>query len=345
MVDTHKDPGYLRFRQGSVKLGCLTTLAAVTSVGAYIASTWGQPHRGVMAVLIGMALLSVVAMFATRAERIVATRWCDVFFGIWSSGDLAIIIALAILDGGVGSPLVMVFFPVLVFAGLCYPLRMAVYVGIGGMASILAVGLATRSGGADVAWFVAGCLGMTAIMCCWQAYTLERGRRELAQASRTDHLTGSLNRRGFHEHTEAELARASRSGEPVALVLIDLDGFKAVNDVHGHAAGDELLCWVVEQFRSALRPSDAAGRLGGDEFALLLPGIDADAARLVVERLRDALAERTPASFGVAAYPTHTEAEALHAQADNELYAEKRGRRPQPALSRLALETAERYWY
>ena len=345
-MDAHKDPGYLRFRQGSVKLGCLTTVAAVASVGVYCAATWTErPHRSAIAALIGAALLSVIVMFVARAERIVATRWCDVFFGAWSVADLAIITALAILDGGATSPLVMVFFPVLVFAGLCYPLRMAVFVGIGGMGSMLALTFVSPASSADVAWFAAGCLGMTAVMCGWQAYTLERNRRELALASRTDHLTGSLNRRGFHEHTEAELARAFRSGEPVALVLIDLDGFKAVNDAHGHAAGDELLCWVVEQFRSALRPSDAAGRLGGDEFALLLPGIDVDAARAVVERLREALAERTSASFGVAAYPTHTELETLHAQADGELYVEKRGRRVAPGLSRLSFESTESYWY
>jgi diguanylate cyclase (GGDEF)-like protein len=345
-VDAHKDPGYLRFRQGSVKLGVLTTVAAVASVGAYCAATWTQgPHRSAIAALVGAALLSVVGMLLARAERIVATRWCDVFFGVWSATDLAIITALAILDGGAASPLIMVFFPVLVFAGLCYPLRMAVFVGVGGMGCMLALTLVSPSSSADVAWFAAGCLGMTAIMCGWQAYTLERNRRELALASRTDHLTGSLNRRGFHEHTEAELARAYRSGEPVALVLIDLDAFKAVNDVHGHAAGDELLCWVVEQFRAALRPSDAAGRLGGDEFALLLPGIDVDGARVVVERLREGLAERTSASFGVAAYPDHSELEALHAQADTELYVEKRGRRVAPRLPRLTLENAESYWF
>jgi diguanylate cyclase (GGDEF)-like protein len=101
----------------------------------------------------------------------------------------------------------------------------------------------------------------------------------------------------------------------------------------------------VEQLRSALRPSDAAGRLGGDEFALLLPGIDVDGARAVVERLRESLAERTSASFGVAAYPAHTEPEALHAQADGELYVEKRGRRVPPRMSHLSLGTAESYWY
>jgi diguanylate cyclase (GGDEF)-like protein len=238
----------------------------------------------------------------------------------------------------------MVFFPVLVFAGLCYPMRIAVFVGVGGVASIFVASLATPAHAANVSWFVAGCVGMTAIMCGWQAYTLEQNRRELARASRTDHLTDSLNRRGFHEHTEAELARASRSGEPVALVLVDLDGFKAVNDAQGHAAGDELLCWVVERLRAGLRPSDVAARLGGDEFALLLPGIDAEGARPIVDRLRSELAVRTHASFGVAAYPARLDAEGLLARADDELYVEKRTSRGRPDTSLVVLEAVEQYW-
>jgi diguanylate cyclase (GGDEF)-like protein len=345
-VEAHKDPGYLRFRQGSVKLGCLTTVTASAIIGAYVAATWGErPHRAAIAALVGVALLAVVGMLVFRAERVVATRWCDAFFGVWSSSDVVIITVLAVLDGGASSPLSLVFFPVLVFAGLCYPLRMAIFVCVSGMGGILVAGVATSTHEADVSWFTAGCMAMTAVMCCWQAHTLERGRRELARASRTDHLTGSLNRRGFHEHTQAELARAFRSGEPVSLVLVDLDDFKAVNDAHGHAAGDALLCWVVEQLREGLRPSDATGRLGGDEFALLLPGIDLEGARPVVERLRTVLSRRTSASFGVAAYPAHAEAEALLAHADGELYAEKRGRRPRPDPSRVTLDAAESYWY
>jgi diguanylate cyclase (GGDEF)-like protein len=129
---------------------------------------------------------------------------------------------------------------------------------------------------------------------------------------------------------------------------VDLDGFKAVNDAHGHAAGDELLCWVVEGLRAGLRPSDAAGRLGGDEFALLLPGIDVEVARQVVERLRTVLAERTSASFGVAVHPDHGDSDALLAHADAELYVEK-GRRaaaaPPQDLSRVRMPRAESYWY
>jgi diguanylate cyclase (GGDEF)-like protein len=347
-VDDHTDLGYLRFRQGSVKLGCLTALWASWMVAAYAAATWhDKPHRGALIALVIVTDVTVAIVMALRAERIVATRWCDVFFGSWSASYVVIITVMALLDGGATSPLAIIFFPVLVFAALCYPLRLAAAVGIGSMAGILVAGFATHSHDSQVTLFVTGCLALTAVMCSWQAHTLERQRRDLARASRTDHLTGCLNRRGFHEHTNAELARAFRSGDAVALVLVDLDGFKAVNDAHGHAAGDELLCWVVDQLRDGLRPSDAAGRLGGDEFALLLPGIDLEVARQVVERLRGALAERTSASFGVAIHPEHGDADALLAHADGELYQEK-GRLAAQApqdLSRVPLRRAESYWY
>src|SRR4051812_48237318 len=315
-------------------------------VAFYAAGTWGErPHRDAIVVLLTVALLSVLVMVAFRAERVVGTRWCDVFFAGWSTSYVVIITVFALLDGGAASPLALIYFPVLVFAALCYPLALAIWVGIGSVGGIVIAGVATSSHDSDATLFVAGCLSLTAVMCSWQAHTLERQRRELARASRTDHLTGCLNRRGFHEHTQAELARAFRSGDPVSLVLVDLDGFKAVNDAHGHAAGDELLCWVVDRLRAGLRPSDVAGRLGGDEFALLLPGIDLSVARPVVDRLRAVLLERTSASFGIAVYPEQLAAEALLAHADAELYRDKRSRRHAPQdLSRVELRPAESFW-
>jgi diguanylate cyclase (GGDEF)-like protein len=346
LVHGYEDPGYLRFRRNSVKVGSVTAVTASAMVVAYLVATWhDRPNRGAIAVLLGVALLAVVLINVLRADRVVETRWCDAFFGVWSGMYVVIITALALLDGGGASPLAATFFPVLVFAGLCYPVRLAILVGAGCVAGDLVAGLAKSGHALEVPLYVAGCLALTAVMCAWQAHTLERHRRELARASRTDHLTGSLNRRGFHEHAQAELSRAFRSGEPVALVLVDLDGFKAVNDAHGHAAGDELLCWVVDRLRTGLRPSDAAGRLGGDEFALLLPGLDVQDARPVAERLRTLLAERTSASFGIAAYPAGSDAEALLALADAELYREKGRRRPAPDLSRVRLHAAESFWY
>jgi diguanylate cyclase (GGDEF)-like protein len=254
-----------------------------------------------------------------------------------------VICALALLDGGSGSPLLITFFAPLVFAGTCYPLRLAMQVGVAVVSVHLAISmLAGPVHDSTTSFYVAGLLALVAGMCSWQAYTLEHGRRELALASRTDHLTGTLNRRGFHERGDGELARAARLGAPVALVLVDLDGFKAVNDVHGHAAGDALLCWVADRLCAGLRPSDAAGRLGGDEFALLLPGIDAVEGRAVAERLRAQLGERTSASFGVAAYPLRDDVEGLLAHADAELYREKPSRRGEPF--KVALEVPDSVW-
>ena len=343
-MDQDRDPGYLRFRRGTVRLASLSSVATITMIVAYALATWDAgSNRHLIAGLAGVALASVIAVEALRAERLVATRWCDAFFGAWSGLYIVVITLLALADGGVDSPLSLTFFAVLVFAGLCYPLRLSAQIGVGCVIGYLAVGIATPDVQLGEPLYVAGMLALAAVMCTWQAQTLERQRRELADASATDHLTGALNRRGFHEHAERELARAERSGEPVALVLVDLDGFKDVNDGHGHAAGDELLCWVVDRLRAGLRPSDAAGRLGGDEFALLLPGLGADAAEAVAGRLRRILAERTPASFGIAVYPARRSAEALLAHADAELYREKMARRSSPAR-RLDLHVPDPFW-
>ena len=84
-----------------------------------------------------------------------------------------------------------------------------------------------------------------------------------------------------------EVTRASRTDHPGSLLLIDLDGFKQVNDTFGHAAGDELLVRISEALRSCLRESDVLGRMGGDEFALILPDSDAAGGRFVARKLLD----------------------------------------------------------
>jgi diguanylate cyclase (GGDEF)-like protein len=343
-MDPDRDPGYLRFRRGTVRLASVSSVATIVMIAAYSLATWNEgANRHLVIALAAVALVSVVAVETLHAERLVDTRWCDVFFGSWSGLYIVVIGLLTLADGGVDSPLSLTFFAVLVFAGLCYPLRLAVKVGIGCVLGYLAVGVATPDVELGEPLYAAGMLVLAAVMCSWQAQTLERQRRELADASATDHLTGALNRRGFHEHAERELARAERSGDPIALVLVDLDGFKGVNDRHGHAAGDELLCWVVDRLRAGLRPSDAAGRLGGDEFALLLPGIGPEDAEAVAGRLRTILGRRTSASFGVAVYPARRTAEALLAHADAELYREKMARRSSPART-VDFQVPDGFW-
>jgi diguanylate cyclase (GGDEF)-like protein/PAS domain S-box-containing protein len=112
---------------------------------------------------------------------------------------------------------------------------------------------------------------------------LERRLRHLADH---DDLTGLMNRRRFQEELERHLAECRRYGMTGALLVLDLDGFKAVNDTHGHSAGDGVLCGVAEALRSRLRGTDIVARLGGDEFAVLLPRGGVQAARRVAEALR-----------------------------------------------------------
>lgn len=106
-----------------------------------------------------------------------------------------------------------------------------------------------------------------------------------ATSARTDALTGLANFQGLHEQLDRELARSRRTGEQIAVAFVDLDGFKEVNDHLGHAAGDKILREVGEALRRSVRAMDLPARVGGDEFVVLLPRADAEAARLVGERI------------------------------------------------------------
>jgi diguanylate cyclase (GGDEF)-like protein/PAS domain S-box-containing protein len=126
---------------------------------------------------------------------------------------------------------------------------------------------------------------------------LERRLRHLADH---DDLTGLMNRRRFQEELERHLAECRRYGMTGALLVLDLDGFKAVNDTHGHSAGDGVLCGVAEALRSRLRGTDIVARLGGDEFAVLLPRGGVQAARRVAEALRRKVPAEVQAPDGTA---------------------------------------------
>ena len=112
----------------------------------------------------------------------------------------------------------------------------------------------------------------------------------LAQIAISDPLTGLRNHRAFQEDLARELQRVSRSGDPLSLVLLDLDGLKAVNDRFGHQAGDERLQAVAEAIRAAQRASDLAYRIGGDEYAVILAGSRALGALEFAQRLRGLVA-------------------------------------------------------
>jgi diguanylate cyclase (GGDEF)-like protein len=155
---------------------------------------------------------------------------------------------------------------------------------------------------------------------------------ELKEAARTDPLTGALNRRGFVEQFQVEIDRATRSVEPVSLVVADLDGFKQVNDRLGHMGGDMALERVSSVLRRSKRSIDVLARLGGEEFAVVLPSANREQGLMVAERLRRKVRDgfegrpvRLTISLGVASYPEdgRTLEEVLHA-ADLAMYAAKR---------------------
>lgn len=166
---------------------------------------------------------------------------------------------------------------------------------------------------------------------CVVAY-FDRATAALARQAHQDPLTGLLNHQAFSDDLEEELARAKRYEHAVALVFLDVDRFKAINDTLGHREGDRVLRAVASLLTDTARRSDLAGRMGGDEFAVALIESDEEGARAFVERLEAkiaALPERFSVSAGWALYPDEAEdAEALFRLADSRSYEVKRAREP-----------------
>lgn len=162
----------------------------------------------------------------------------------------------------------------------------------------------------------------------------------IQKQAETDALTGISNRRTFQAALERELSRAGRNGEQLTLAMFDIDHFKALNDTHGHQAGDEILKKVAHALATTCRDFDTPARYGGEEFVVILPSCSSQESLAVAERLRKAIAEietETPvtASSGVATFPTHaSDLHNLLKAADEALYESKRGGRDRVTRSR-----------
>jgi len=223
--------------------------------------------------------------------------------------------------------------------------RFAVYAGVG---CLLALGaplgwLALRwLGGASIRSELAAHAGLYGYLLLGSAIAftlfgallgrvddrLVESNRRLAQLSWTDALTGLANLRRFRSRLAHELARTQRSGHALSLILIDLDGFKAINDQHGHAAGDAVLIHAARTLAASMRQIDEVCRIGGDEFAVICPDTPIEGARTLAERARAALEGdpfsrelRVTGSFGLA--EGANDAETLYAHADAALYTAK----------------------
>jgi diguanylate cyclase (GGDEF)-like protein len=188
--------------------------------------------------------------------------------------------------------------------------------------------------------------GLAPIFCLLLLRAL--GQRDAAQAAlraaaATDPLTGLANRRGFLDHAEGVLAASRRRGATAAVLLVDIDRFKAINDGFGHAAGDDVLRDTAAVLREVVRRGDLPVRWGGEEFAVLLPFTTLDQAVALAERLRVALPARVPhpagggvtLSIGVAALGEATLGEAMRA-ADDAMYQAKAAGRNRVAIAGAA---------
>jgi diguanylate cyclase (GGDEF)-like protein len=142
----------------------------------------------------------------------------------------------------------------------------------------------------------------------------------------TDALTGLMNRRAIRDELAAAVARSARSGEPLAILFGDLDGFKAVNDSRGHDAGDDVLRLVASAVRRALRAGDVLGRYGGDELLVVAEGTGVPEAATLARRIGEAVraaagGDGIDITFGVAVYPTDADSpDALLVAADRAMY-------------------------
>jgi diguanylate cyclase (GGDEF)-like protein len=173
----------------------------------------------------------------------------------------------------------------------------------------------------------------TAIAFTFFGYVMGRRADRLAELSETDALTGLRNARGMFTRLETELARAARNHEPLALLLIDLDNLKSINDRHGHRAGDESIRSLARVIESQLRATDIGARWGGDEFAVVAPNTPAEPAMAIGERIRALIATDVPwnvtGSVGIAVVEPAADEEpadvaGIMRSADSALYEAKR---------------------
>ena len=183
---------------------------------------------------------------------------------------------------------------------------------------------------------------------CIPAIENARRYREARQMAETDALTGFFNQRYFHETLRREALRAQRYDRRLALLILDLDDFKAVNDRIGHLAGDAVLAQVAERLRNSIRSVDVGCRVGGDEFAVIMPESTADDATQLFQRMHDGVATmsvpgggRVRISAGIAELRHGETAAGLFERADSALY-QREGPRQGPRERRVGLRALER---
>jgi len=268
-----------------------------------------EPRDGTLAVAAGLLALSMTLQAAAIAAF--DRRTLPVWVHTAAIAAVAVPVALvasdpasAILFGGLVMGTILVGDTMLawgarasrsfarVVLATCFGAAAVAFIARGVAAAISAAPLAAFSApnaAQSVTYLVCAMLAVASSF----AFLLLQKERADAQALRLatyDPLTGAYNRRTFHEIAEREMSRARRAGQPLSIVMLDIDHFRAVNEKHGHRIGDQLLQRLGEVLRNALRKEDMLVRFGGEEFLVLLPDVPGPGAVVVAGRLRKAVA-------------------------------------------------------
>lgn len=288
----------------------LLVAAALCLVGALRPATEASP-AGLNAVSCGIALATAAALWwLPRRPWLLHTAGA-----VFLVGTTALVSAAATGEGALSAGLSYVWLSM--YAAAFHPrwiARTYAAASITALAVALTVNPAIVSGLA--AWLVVAVTLVVAVEVL--SVVLER-MRSLAL---TDGLTGVHNRAALEAALHREQWAAQRSGAPLALALLDLDGFKRLNDREGHAAGDRLLIGLTDEWQAGLRPYDRIFRYGGDEFVLLLPHTTLEEAERVVERLHRSSSAAW--SYGVTAVTATDHVDDAVGRADRRMYAHKR---------------------
>ena len=288
-------------------------------------------HLRMVGALFAVTFVAIVASYAVANANIglFAIGVLDVILFGLASRDVLLNFkghGRAHVIQGVGLALLAVAIGIWATSFLFMPATAVVTIQYNGDTNGLAIGLVGNC-------FAAAFGALNFVLMCNDEFNLQ-----LMTMAATDPLTGIANRRRLMERGEDEIARVQRFGQPLSMVMLDLDHFKAINDSHGHAAGDQVLRETAQACAAALRDIDMVARAGGEEFAILLPQTPLARGIEVAERLRQAIARievRTSdtkitftASLGVAEFmPEDASIDRLMARADRALYRSKAGGR------------------
>lgn len=279
-----------------------------------------------VAALAAMAVIAAVAVLVHSRRLNGGVR-----FGA-AIGSLAVVALLRQAEP-VGSSAVGVLTLVPVLWASLYGSRRQLLVSVAGVAATFAVPIVAVGAphytasewSRTMLWSLAALIIGSAIQRL--VLTVRRQANALERLALTDSLTGVPNHRAWAESLDRELARARRTGGPLALAMIDLDHLKRVNDRGGHQAGSNAIKSAAAAWRSSIRASDILARFGGDEFGVILPGTTDAPALSVAERLRRATPGSLTCSIGVTCWDGQETADELFARADRALYDAKEGGR------------------